>query len=31
MTKLFMENNGKSEFNGLNGGKLNYDKCAARV
>lgn len=26
-TKMFIENNGKSGFNGFIGGKLNYNKC----
>lgn len=31
MRKTIMENDGKSDFNGLNGGKVNYDKCAFQM
>lgn len=31
MTKISVENNGKSDLNEFNGGELNYDKCEVRI
>lgn len=31
MTKMFTKNNGKPDFNRLNGATLNYDKCTAGI
>lgn len=31
MTKTFVENNEKSDFNGFKGGKVNYDQCVAGI
>lgn len=31
LTTMPVKNNGNSDFNGSNGGELNYDKCEVRI